>query len=401
MVVVFRARVVGPLEPYAAGFADELHRLGYTVFAMRSQLGLVAHLSRWLTRRGLGVQVLAAAVLVEYVAERRAAGYRAGRSAKALAPLLAYLRGLEVVAPEPVAVMSPAEAMLDRFRVYLLVERGVKVKVAAGYVGSVRSFVESRVVGDAVRVADLSADEITAFLVAESRRLASKTVQRSATALRSLLRFWHLDGVVNESLAGAVPKVAHRQSGLPKGLPPTQVDALLRSCDRDTSVGRRDLAILTMLARMGLRSGEVAGLQLDDADWRLGEIVVRGKGNRRDRLPMPVDVGQALVGYLRAGRPADALDRSVFIRVHAPHEGLTAGGVTQVVNGAAHRAGLGTIFAHRLRHSAATSMLAAGAPLVEISQVLRHRGPLTTMVYAKVDTEALRMLARPWPAVTS
>jgi site-specific recombinase XerD len=179
------------------------------------------------------------------------------------------------------------------------------------------------------------------------------------------------------------------------------VDALLGFCDRDTSVGRRDLAILTLLARMGLRSGEVAGLQLDDVNWRLGEITVRGKGNRRDRLPMPVDVGRVLVGYLRAGRPAGALDRGVFIRVHAPHRGLTSGGVTQVVNGAAHRAGLGTIYAHRLRHSTATSMLAAGSPLVEISQVLRHRGPLTTMVYAKVDTEALRMLARPWPAVMS
>jgi site-specific recombinase XerD len=246
-------------------------------------------------------------------------------------------------------------------------------------------------------VGGLAAGEIISFLVAESRRLSPKTVQRLASALRSLLRYWHVHGVIDTSLAMAVPKIAYRSPNLPRGLQPGEVAALLDSCDRSLPAGLRDLAMLTLLSRVGLRCGEVAGLRLEDIDWRGGEIIVAGKGNRRDRLPLPCDVGTAIADYLRRGRPADALDRQVFIRTRAPRCGLTSGGVTQAVAAAAQRAGLGTVYAHRLRHSAATSMLTAGASLAEIGQVLRHRRPLTTSIYAKVDTEALRALARPWP----
>jgi integrase/recombinase XerD len=194
-----------------------------------------------------------------------------------------------------------------------------------------------------------------------------------------------------------VPKVAYRSPGLARALPPANVEAMLRSCDRTSVAGLRDFAMLTLLARVGLRAGEVAGLCLDDIDWRSGELAVAGKGRRRDRLPLPGDAGAAIADYLQQGRPANALDRRVFTRIRAPHKGLTAGGVTQAVAAAARRAGLGTVYAHRPRHSAATSMLAAGASLTEIGQVLRHRGPLTTMIYAKADTTALRALARPWP----
>jgi site-specific recombinase XerD len=155
--------------------------------------------------------------------------------------------------------------------------------------------------------------------------------------------------------------------------------------------------MLILLARMGLRAGEVAGLGLDDIDWRCGEITIRGKGNRRDGLPLPADAGEAIADWLRHGRPSTALDRSVFTRIKAPHQGLTSGGVTQAVAAAARRAGLGTIYAHRLRHSAATAMLAQGGSLAEIGQVLRHRRPHTTAAYTKVNVEALRALARPWP----
>ncbi|MGH3755868.1 MAG: tyrosine-type recombinase/integrase [Pseudonocardiaceae bacterium] len=191
--------------------------------------------------------------------------------------------------------------------------------------------------------------------------------------LRSLLRFWHLEGLTGGPLDQAVPKVANRRPGLPQPLEPPQVDALLASCDGQTTAGRRDLAMLTLLARMGLRSGEVAGLRLDDINWRGGEITIRGKGNRRDQLPLPADAGEVVAAYLRDGRPATALDRGVFIRIKAPHRGLTSGGVTRAVAAAARRAGLGTIYAHRLRHSAATAMLAQGGSLAEIGQVLRHR----------------------------
>jgi site-specific recombinase XerD len=230
--------------------------------------------------------------------------------------------------------------------------------------------------------------------------LAPKTVQRLASALRSLLRWWHGQGLIGGPLDQAVPKVANRRPGLPRPLQPGQVGTLMASCDQATAAGRRDLAMLTLLARMGLRAGEVAGLGLDDINWRRGEITIRGKRNRLDALPLPADVGEALASYLRDGRAATALDRSVFIRVRAPHQGLTPVGVTQVVAAAARRAGLGVIYAHRLRHSAATSILAEGGSLAEIGQLLRHRRTLTTAAYTKVDIEALRTLARPWPGVS-
>ena len=207
-----------------------------------------------------------------------------------------------------------------------------------------------------------------------------------------------MNGLIPVSLAEAVPSVASwRLAGLPRFLEPGQVDALLASCDTGTVNGRRDLAILTVLARLGVRSGEAAGLALEDIDWRAGEVGIRGKGGRIDKLPLPADAGETIAAYLRDGRPPAALDRSVFIRVKAPHRGLTSTGITQVVAAASKRAGLGTIYAHRLRHSAATGMLRAGASLAEVGQVLRHRRPDTTAIYAKVDTEALRALARPWP----
>ena len=178
---------------------------------------------------------------------------------------------------------------------------------------------------------------------------------------------------------------------------PAQLRALLASCDRRTPTGRRDYAIVLLLARLGLRSGEVARLGLDDIDWRAGQLRVVGKGNRGESLPLPADVGAAIAAYLRRGRPASAQGRSVFVRVHAPHRALTAGGVGNVVNAAGERAGLGHVHAHQLRHSAATAMLRAGSPLAEVGQVLRHRTPFTTAIYAKVDQDALAVLARPWP----
>lgn len=398
MVHVLHSRVVGPLEAYAPGFAGELERLGYTVNAASHQMALIAHLSRWLTKRQLGAVDLASGVIERYLRDRRAAGYRLFRSEKALAPLLDYLRGLNVApGAEPVAARTPGEVLLERYRDYLIGERGMGVRSVRGYLDLVRPFIEGHV-RDGVDLRGLTAGDVTSFLVAESRRRSPKTVQRLASALRSLLRYWHVHAVIETPLVAAVPKVAYRSPGLPRGLHPRQVAAMLDSCDRGQQAGLRDFAVLTLLSRVGLRAGEVAGLLLDDIDWRSGEITVAGKGRRRDRLPLPCDVGEAIAEYLQRGRPADALDRRVFIRIRAPHRGLTTGGVTQAVAAAARRAGLGTVYAHRLRHSAATAMLAAGASLAEIGLVLRHRRPLTTSIYAKVNTETLRSLARPWPA---
>ena len=401
MNVLDRVRVTGPLAAYAEGFGGELARLGFTWLSARDQLGLAAHLSRWLGGAGLGVTDLTAPVVVEYLAARRAAGYTAYRTPKALAPLLTYLRGLGVAPAEEVtAAAAPAEIMAERFRGYLLTERGLQPKVASRYAAEVRPFIAGCLREDG-QLARLTAADVTVFMTSQASGMAPKSAQMLATALRSLLRFWHLEGLTSGPLDQAVPKVANRRPGLPRALQPAELRALLASCDQSKPDGRRDYAMMLLLARMGLRAGEVAGLQLADIGWRHGEITIAGKGNRRDRLPLPADVGEAIAAYLRDGRPSAALDRSVFIRIKAPRRGLTSGGVTQAVAAAARRAGLGVVHAHRLRHSAATAMLAEGASLDEIGQVLRHRRPLTTAVYAKVNVEALRGLARSWPETLS
>jgi integrase/recombinase XerD len=304
---------------------------------------------------------------------------------------------------EIIAPAGPAEVLAERFRGYLLAERGLQPKVASRYVARVRPFIASSLPEDGQPggLVQLTAADVTAFMVAEARRLVPKSAQMLATALRSLLRFWHLEGLTSGPLDQAVPKVANRRPGLPRALQSAELRALLASCDQSKPDGRRDYAMMLLLARMGLRAGEVAGLQLGDISWRHGEIIILGKPNRRDRLPLPAEIGEAIAAYLRDGRPSAALDRSVFIRIKAPRRGLTSGGVTQAVAAAARRAGLGVVHAHRLRHSAATAMLAEGASLDEIGQVLRHRRPLTTAVYAKVNVEALRGLARPWPGSLS
>lgn len=400
MVGSSQVRLSGPLGPYGGGFAVELAGRGYTPLSAGAQLRLAAHVSRWLEGEGLDVAGLTPAAAASFVAARRAAGYTSYLSVRALVPLLGYLRGLGVVAlePEPVAATA-VEDLLERYRCYLTVERGLAAGTVRGYVDKVRPFVAGRATGGALDLEGLRAADVSAFVLGACPGRSVGTAKLIVTALRSLLRFLHVDGELEWSLAGAAPAAAGwRLAGLPRGLEPVEVRRLLDSCDRRTAAGRRDFAIVVLLVRLGLRRGEVSALGLEDLDWRAGEIVVRGKGDRHERLPLPADVGEAVAGYLRRGRPRTAAGRSVFIRVLAPHRALTAGGVTAVVIAAGRRAGLGDVTAHRLRHTAATQMLRAGATLPEVGQVLRHRRLLTTAIYAKVDREALRDLARPWLA---
>jgi integrase/recombinase XerD len=399
-----RVRVSGPLEVFASGFAAELARLGYRRVPVVFQLQLMAHASRWLHSEGLGVGELTSEVVERFLAERRAAGYTNYVTARAMAPLLGYLRGLGVApAATPRLAVGAVEVLLADYREYLAVERGLTTDTIEGYVLAVRPFLDGRLRdGDELDLAGLSAADVAAFVVARCPAQSRGAAKMTVTALRSLLGFLHLRGLVSGPLADAVPSTASwRLSGLPRALEPEQLRALLESCDRASPGGRRDYAVLVMLARLGLRAGEVAALRLEDIDWRAGELRIVGKGRRAERLPLPEDVGEAIVAYLQDGRPATALDRSLIVRVRAPHLGLTSGGITQIVFAAAGRAGLGPIHSRRLRHTAATQMLRAGASLEEIGQVLRHRQALTTAIYAKVDRDALRQLARPWPETRS
>jgi site-specific recombinase XerD len=393
-----RVRVIGPLETYASGFALELTRDGYTPNATADQLRLLAHLSRWLVAERLSAVEITPTVIEAFLTARRASGYTLWLSRRALRPLLEYLRALGATPPEPVVVPTPLEGLLGRYREYLTVERGLTRSTARGYIDMVEPFLRLHQAADGtLELTALVTADITRFIVAEAPGRRVGSAKLLVTALRSLLGFLHVDGVLAYSLSAAVPSVAgSRLAGLPKGLASGQVQQLLATCDQRTAVGLRDFAMLTVLARLGLRAGEIVTLELDDVDWRSGELLVRGKGNRLERLPLPVDVGLAMVAYLQHGRPTSVC-RRVFLRARAPHRALTTGGVTDIVINAARKAGLPPIGAHRLRHTMATEMLRAGAPLTEVGQVLRHRSLLSTAIYAKVDHRALRELARPWP----
>lgn len=391
-------RVAGPLERYAEGFRGELAGQGYSPGAVAVHLQVMGHLSGWLAGQGLSGSALTPAVVDGYVAERRRARCANHRTSRALAPLLGFLRRQEV-APVPPSPTAPVEMVLGRYARWLAAERGLAETTIQRNVELVRPFVAGWERAGRVELERLRAADVTAFVVARCHNARGGTAPRMVGALRSLLRFLHVEGLIDQPLATVVPSVAAwKLTGLPKALHADQVAALLASCDQHTVVGRRDLAILTVLTRLGLRASEAAALRLNDIDWRRGEITVHGKGNRHDRLPLPADVGQAIAAWLTAGRPdTTAAGREVFLRVRAPRQALTRGAVTQVAARAGQRAGLGPIHAHRLRHTAATGMLRGGGSLLEIGQVLRHRHTLTTAIYAKVDIDALRLLARPWP----
>lgn len=393
-------RVTGPLSPFREGFGTWLETAGYSRKMRAVHLRLMGDLSCWLGEREETIAGLSTPLLAEFIAGRRAAGQRTGLSVRALRPLAEYLRGTgAVLAEEPAPPSGPVEEAVAEYACYLRVERGLAAGTIEHETVLVRPFLAGRVrEGGFKDLESLTAADVQAFVLECARSASPARVQRTGTALRSLLRFLHLRGVTAFPLAGAVPAAAGwKLSGLPRHLTQQEAARMVESCDLATVTGRRDRAVLLLLARMGLRAGEAAGLRLDDIDWRSGEITVRGKGSRHERLPLPPDVGEALASYLRDGRPARGRSREVFAGVRAPHRPLTRGAVTQIAARASQRCGLGTVFAHRLRHTAAAGMLRGGASLEEIGQVLRHQRTLTTAIYAKVDYDGLRGLARPWP----
>lgn len=391
----FRVRVTGPLVPYVAGFREELIERGYRSSEATAQLHLMAHLSRWLSGRGLGTADLTAALVEEFVGERRR-GYANLVSSRALKALLGHLRNLGVV-PAEAPSANPLEVLLEEFRCALVNGRGLADSTAGRYVNTARAFLMEVAGGNGFDLGRLSAGDVSGFVVRQGGRLSVGSTKDVVTCLRSFLRFLDSQALIEGHLVSAVPAVAGwRGASLPRALSAEQVATLLTSCDPDSVIGRRDLAILTLLARLGLRAREVASLELGDVDWRRGEIAVRGKGGRCERLPVPVDVGDAVADYLCLGRPPVKC-RALFLRVCAPICGLSPVGVSGVVGSACMRAGLPVVGAHRLRHSAATAMLQAGGSLGEVGQVLRHNQLATTAIYAKVDRGALVSLAQRWP----
>jgi len=392
-----RLEVSGPLAPFAAEFTEWLQDNGYTPTAVRIHQRRMTHLSCWMDAEKVSLDRFGWATVDAFIAAQDAAGrFRAWR-AGSWSALVEYLRLAGVpVADRPQPVADAVDAVLTAYAGYEITERGLSARTVDRNVRAVRPFVQSRMRDGRVVLDLLTAAEITTFVV-DHVRSDRRSAPHLVTALRSLLRYLQVTGVTPVGLATAVPAVARwKLAGLPKALPAGQVEALLASCDPATEVGRRDAAILTVVSRLGLRIGEVAGLRLQDIDWRRGELVVTGKGSRSERLPLPSDVGEAIVSYLTRWRPATSA-RQVFVCGYAPHGAMSRNAVTNVVARAARRAGLGVVHAHRLRHSAATAMLAAGASLTEIGQVLRHRRALTTTIYAKVDVASLRAVARPWP----
>ena len=395
--LVWAPTVSGPLAPYAAGFGQWLAARGFSLRTVPKRVWQLDHLSRWLEREGLVPAELTPARVEQFVADRRAAGYRTWVSPLSLRLPLAYLRELGVVPPPARVADGPLERLLADYRWYLARERGLVARTIADYERVARLFLAERERPDGLGLGGLGAADVSVFLARECPRRSVAGARKLVDGLRPLLRYLHVAGLTATPLQWAVPGVADlRDRSLPRGLEPAVVARLLASCDRRRTVGRRDYAILLLLGRLGLRAGEVAALRLDDLDWRRGEILVRGKGGRSDRLPLPVDVGRALASYLRRRRSLVA-SRAVFLKVLAPAGALDSPAVKGVVSEACRRAGVPRVGAHRLRHTAATEMLRSGAPLEEISQVLRHRQLKTTAIYAKVDRGSLRALALPWP----
>ena len=398
--------VIGPLESFAAGYREELlDRLGYSRWAASMHMYLFADLSRWLGERELGPADLSAARVDEFQAHRRTAGRVTRLTPRGLSPLLGYLRGLRVLADQPPPqATDPVGRLVAEFGVYLRAERGLSPRTIVGYQRVATLFLAKCAPDPATSrggVERLGVEVINSFLLSECGRRSVGSALNLVTALRALLRFFYLRGDTTMPLADCVPAgAAWRDSGRARALEPSEVSRLLASCDRRTAGGRRDFAILTMLARLGLRANEVASLRLDDLDWRNGELTVAGKGGRVDRLPLPVDVGRAVADYCRCGRPRNG-HRALFLHARAPYGPLSSSAISAVVRQAGRRAGIAPVGAHRLRHSSASAMRRAGAPLFEIGQVLRHRWVVTTAIYAKDDLDALASIARPWPGARS
>jgi site-specific recombinase XerD len=381
-------REAGQLGPQVEGYQAWLIQRGYTPGTVRNMLKDLGQVGLWLSTMGLEAAQLDEERMAAFLAARQVSGYRRVPGTRAMVPLLSYLREVGVVpAAEP--LLTPMGALLAKYRLWLVQERGLASTTVLRYENAARRFLDEQATsGD-----DFEPTALTGMC----GRVSAGSAKGRVAELRSVLRFLYLQGITPLRLGTAVPPVGGwRLATVPPTMTTADVQLLLDSCDRSCAIGIRDFAMMMVLARLGLRSIEVARLELRDVDWRAGELVVRGKAGRRDRMPLSGEVGEALVAYLSAGRnPEDA--RHLFLTCRAPRGPIRADLVGDVVERACKRAGLPHVGPHRLRHALAAELLRQGAGLVAISQVLRHQDLATTALYAKVDLLALRQVAQPWP----
>jgi site-specific recombinase XerD len=388
-------KVTGPLVGYVDGFIASLEGDGYRRDSVCHHVELLSHVSSWLEQHNLDLIDFTSALVDEFLQARTGEGYARLLTGKGVAPLLSYLRACGVI-PEARLVRHSANAdILANFNEYLIEERGLARSTARDYAFVARRFVDDNPVA---RLGHLNVERVLRFLSNECRHFVPGPV---VTGLRAFLRYCFLRGLTKVNLANAIPAVANvGRSSLAKDVAPSDVLRLLESCDQTTAAGSRNFAILSVLARLGLRAKEVATMELSDIDWRRAEMTVRGKGPRLDRLPLPVDVGEALAAWLATGRPPCA-HRYVFCRLVAPLSPLTSTGVSGMVAATCRRAQVPEFAAHALRHSAARHLLRAGSNLSDIAQVLRHEDVATTSVYARADHATLVRAAQPWPGAST
>ena len=390
----------GPLAPYMASFAKHLSDQGYAVDSGRTYIKLISDFSRWLKQN----HVEARETNTEHT--RKFLRYRTRRKllgrgdSAALRRFLDLLRREGVIAEELVAVPTPAERYTDEFVLYLQQERGLAIATITNYRSILIRFLSTYFSRRAADLSRLCAADIVGFVQQQAAFLSATAAKNMTTALRSFLQYARYKGYIDLDLSAAVPTVASwSMASIPKSIPADQVELVLSSCDRQSATGRRDYAILLLLARLGLRAGEIVSLVLEDIDWQAGEITVHGKSGHRPKLPLSIDVGEALAAYLRNGRPRTN-NRFVFLREKAPIRGFDGPGtVGAIVRRALARAGINAPQkgAHQFRHYLATELLRQGASLSEIGELLGHRCPDTTAIYAKVDLVSLRTIALPWP----
>jgi site-specific recombinase XerD len=400
-VVLLRAPE-GPLAAHIDSFAESISAQGYSLYSIRRQVRLAAGFSRWLKQQGIDVRRITSDHSNRYLRYRARQVKICRGDAAALRHLIDFLRSEGVIPAEQVSVtwLIPAEHCAKAYELYLRETCALAEATILNYVPFIRGFLKSRFGDGPVILSCLCARNVVRFVQRQAPRLHRKRAKLMTSALRSFLRYARFRGELTLDLAAAVPIVANwSMPSIPRAILPDQVHQLLVSIDRRTAMGRRDYAILLLLARLGLRSSEVAFLALDDIDWNTGTLSVRGKSGLRNEFPLPHEVGKAIATYLRDGRPSSD-SRRVFLRAKAPIRGFRgASGVGSIVRHSLKRAGIKapTYGAHQFRHGLATEMLRRGASLGEIGDMLGHRHPQTTKIYTKVDLKALRTLALPWP----